>query len=132
MRNAGAGGIKVDAVLGRERFDLRVLLQIFRRGVLNVVIDREHWLCRIGDFRGADLFEFRNHGAGVVMRHDVTRPDGNEIAGAHDRSLWKPICVTGGDFFNQREPHTEFYRENYFLLARLPRSLAISKSTKSA
>ncbi len=75
VRNSGAGRIKIDPVLARERFDLGVLLQILRRGVLNVVVDREHRLRRIGNLRRADLLELWNHRAGVVMRHHMARPD---------------------------------------------------------
>src|SRR5205085_10109882 len=99
------------------------------RGVLNIVIDREDRLRWIRDFRSADLFELWNDRAGVVVRHHVTRPDGNEIARAHDLSLRKSIRMSRRNFLNQRQTHPV---ENYFLLARLPRSLAISKSTKSA
>ena len=57
VRNAGARRIKIDAVLVRERFDLRVLRQILRRSVLDVVIDREDRLRRIRDRGCADLLE---------------------------------------------------------------------------
>ena len=86
MRNAGAGRIKIDPVFSGERVDLRILPQIFRRHVLNIVIDREYRLRRISDFRRADLLELGNHRAGVVVRHHMTRPNRNEIPRANHRS----------------------------------------------
>ena len=80
MGNAGSRWVEIDAVLARERLDLRILRQIFGRSILDVVIDGEHWLCRIGNRCRADLFEFRNHRAGVVMRHHMARANRNEIA----------------------------------------------------
>ena len=105
MRNAGSRGVKIDAVLARERLDLRILRQIFGRSILDVVIDGEDWLCGIGNRCRADLFEFRNHRAGVVMRHHVTRANGNEIAAAHNRAWRKPIRVTPRNLFNKCYSH---------------------------
>ena len=79
------GWIEIDAVLARERLDLRVLRQIFWRSILDVVIDGEDWLCRIGNRRRADLLKFRNHRTGIVVRHHMTRANRNEIAAAHLR-----------------------------------------------
>ena len=84
----------------RERFDLRVLLQILRRDVLNVVIDREYRLRWIRDLRRADLLELRNHRAGVVMRHDMARPNRDKIARAHDRAGRKSIRVSRRNLLN--------------------------------
>ena len=108
MRNARARRIKVDPVLARERFDLRILLQIFRRDILNVVIDREHRLPRIGDRGRADLLEFRNHGAGVVVRHHMTRPNRNKIAGPYDCAGSESVSVTCSNLFDERETHVCF------------------------
>ena len=83
MGNAGSRWVEIDAVLARERLDLRILRQIFGRSILDVVIDGEDWLCRIGNRRRADLFEFRNHRAGVVVRHYVARANRDEIAAVH-------------------------------------------------
>ena len=88
-----------------ERFDLGVFLQILRRDILNVVIDREHRLRRIRDRGRADLLELWNHGAGVVMRHDMARTNRNEISGAHDGSRRKSISVSCGNFLDEREAH---------------------------
>ena len=105
MRNAGARWVKIDAVLARERFDLRVLLQIFGRSILDVVIDGEHWLCRIGNRCRADLLEFRNHRAGVVMRHHVARANRNEIAAAHLCSRSKSIRMTRRNLLDKCKSH---------------------------
>ena len=102
MRDAGARGIEIDAVLACERFDLSVLLQILRRDILNVVIDCENRLRGIGDFRRADLLELGNHRSGVVVRHHVARANRNEIAGADDCARSEAIRVTRGNFFDQR------------------------------
>src|SRR3954451_9033148 len=75
MGDAGASRIEIDSMLFRERLDLVVFLQIFRSDILNVVIDGENWLRWVSDFGRADLFEFWDNRAGVVMRHDVTRTD---------------------------------------------------------
>jgi len=44
VRNTCARRVEIDAVLARERFDLCVFRQIFRRRILDVVIDREYRL----------------------------------------------------------------------------------------
>src|SRR6266404_2399281 len=105
MRNAGARRVKINAVLAGERLNLGVLLQILRRDVLNVVIDRENRLRRIGDFRRADLFEFWNDRAGVVMRHHMARTNRNEIARAYYSARSKSIRMTRGNLLDQRETH---------------------------
>src|SRR2546427_3664153 len=58
MRNACARRVKIDVVVAGERFDPCVLRQIFRRSILDVVIDGEHWLRRISNAGCTDLFEF--------------------------------------------------------------------------
>jgi len=73
MRNAGARRVKIDPVLLGERFDLRVLLQILRRDILNVMIDGEDRLRWIRNLCRADLLKLWDHRAGVVMRHDMAR-----------------------------------------------------------
>ena len=103
MRNASPGRIEIDAMLFRERFDLCVLLQILRRDVLNVVINREYRLRRIRDLRRADLLELRNHRAGVVMRHDMARTNRNKIPGAHHRSRRQSISVSRRYLLNKRK-----------------------------
>src|SRR5439155_8717874 len=165
MRDAGARRIKIDAVLASELFDVGVLLQIFRRDVLNIVIDGEHWLRRVRDRGGADLLELWDHRAGVVMRHDVTRPNRDKVATPHHRIRGEPVRVARSDFLDEREAHIsysalisfrgvvgqarrlpvsetqasgalalQFIKDciHHFFAARLPSSLAISKSTKSA
>src|SRR6267154_4401564 len=108
MGNAGSRWVEIDAVLARERLDLRILPQIFGRSILDVVIDREHWLPWIGDPCRADLLEFRNHRAGVVMRHHVARTNRNEIAATHLCSRSKSIRMTRRNFFNEREAHISY------------------------
>ena len=92
-------------MLASERFDPGVLLQILRRNILNVVIDGEHRLRRIRNRSRADLFELGNHSAGVVVRHDMTRANRNEIAGADHRSRSQSVSVTRSNLLNERETH---------------------------
>jgi hypothetical protein len=102
MRDAGARRIKVDAVIACERFNICVLFQILRRNILNVVIDGEYRLRRIGNRCRADLLEFRNHRAGVVMRHHVARPNRDKVATPHHRIGSEPVSVASGNLLNQR------------------------------
>ena len=94
------GRIKIDAVLVGERFDLRVLGQVFRRSVLDVVIDRKDWLRRIRDGGRADLLELWNHSARVVMRHHVARTNRDEIAAANHRPGRQSISVSCRNLLN--------------------------------
>ncbi len=105
MRNASARRIKVDAMFVGECFDPGVLFQILRRDILNVVIDGEHWLRLICDARRTDLLELRNHRAGIVMRHHMTRTNRNKIARAHHRTGGEPVSMSSGNFFDKREAH---------------------------
>ncbi len=91
-----------------ERFDIGVLLQIFRRDVLNIVIDGEHRLRRIGDRGRADLLELWNHRAGVVMRHDVTRPNRDKVATPHHRIRSEPVRMASGNLLNEGETHNNY------------------------
>src|ERR1700682_4106782 len=111
MRNAGTRRVKVDPVLGGERFDLGVLLQVLWGNVLDVVIDREHRLRRIGDRRGADLLEFWNHRAGVVMRQHMARTNRNKISGAHYGARSESVSMTCGNFFDERQIHISLLLE---------------------
>src|ERR1700682_1416343 len=110
MRNAGAWRVVIDPVFAGERFDPGVLLQILRRDILNVVIDGKDWLRRICNRGGADLLELWNHGAGVVMRHHMTRTNRNEISRADHGSRGESISVSRGNLLDEREAH------DYFLL----------------
>ena len=110
MRNAGARGVKIDAVLASERFDLRILFQILRRCILNVVIDGEDRLRRIGDCRRTNLLELRDHRAGVVMCHHVTRTNGNKIAGAYNRVRSESISVACDNLLDERQAHANYPR----------------------
>src|SRR5437667_11175827 len=105
MRDAGACRVKIDVVLARELLDVRVLLQILWRNILNVVVDGEHRLRRIGDRRRADLLELWDHRTGVVMRHDMARTNRNEIATTDHRAGSESISVALSDFFEWREAH---------------------------
>src|SRR6266550_1707586 len=105
MGNAGSRWVEIDAVLARERLDLRILRQIFGRSILDVVIDGEHWLCWIGNRCGADLLEFRNHRAGVIMRHYVARANRNEIAATHLCSGSKSIGMTRRNLLDKCKSH---------------------------
>src|ERR1700681_1837990 len=105
MRDACARRIKIDAVFGGELLDLSVFLQILRRDILNVVINREDRLRRIGNRGRADLLELRDNRAGVVMRHDMARTNRNEITGSHHRSRGETISVPRGNLLNERETH---------------------------
>ena len=108
MRDAGARRVKIDALIARERFNLRVLLQILRSDILNVVINREHRLRRIRDRCCADLSELRHHRAGVVVRHHMTRTNRDEIPRAHHGAGSKSISMACGNFFNKRQTHDHF------------------------
>src|SRR4029077_21008755 len=77
----------------------------FGRSILDVVIDGEHWLCRIGNRCRADLLEFRNHRAGVVMGHYMARANRNEIAAAHLCSRRKSIRMTRRNLLNKCKSH---------------------------
>ena len=105
MGNAGSRWVEIDAVLARERLDLCVLRQIFGRSILDVVIDGEDWLCRIGNRCRTDLLKFRNHGAGVVMRHHMARANRNEIAAVHRCPRSESIRVTRRNLFNECKSH---------------------------
>ena len=105
MRDAGSCRIEINPVFCGEHLDLCILLQIFRRNVLNVVINREYRLRRIRDFRRANLFELGNHRAGVVMRHDMTRPNRNKIPRANHRGGRQSISVLCRDLFYKRKTH---------------------------
>src|SRR6266567_130637 len=101
MRNARAWRIKINAVFTSECLDLRVFGQIFRRSVLDVVIDCEDRLRWICDRCRPDLLELWNHGAGVVVRHHVTWANRDEIATANHRARSKSIRVTTSNLLNQ-------------------------------
>ncbi len=105
MRNAGAGRVKIHALFASERFDFGVLLQILRRDVLNVVIDRENRLRGVRNRRRPDLLELWHHRGGVVMRHDMTRPNRNEISGVHLRADRDSIRMPRCNFFDEGETH---------------------------
>jgi hypothetical protein len=78
---------------------------------LDVVINGEDWLCRISNRCRADLFEFRNHRAGVVMRHHMARANRNEIAAAHYSSGGEPVSVSRGNLLNERKTHGRLLSE---------------------
>src|SRR6266496_1385583 len=107
MRNASARVIKIDPVLSGECLDLRVLLEIFRRDILNVVIDGENRLGRVSDLRRANLVELRDYGAGVVVGHHMARTNRNKIATANHLARSESIRVACSDFLNEREAHTK-------------------------
>src|SRR5204862_4110309 len=65
----------------------------------------ENRLRRIGNRSRADLFELGNYRAGVVVRHDMTRTNRNEIAGMNCRAGRKSIRVTRGNLFDERKTH---------------------------
>src|SRR5262249_52452100 len=105
MGNAGSRWVEIDAVLVRERLDLCILRQVVGRSILDVVIDREDGLCWIRNRCCADLFKFRNHSAGVVVRHDVTRANRNEITAADYCAGRKSIRMTRRNFFDKCKAH---------------------------
>ena len=102
MRNAGSCRIEINPVFSGERFDLCILFKIFRRYVLNVVINREDRLRRISNFRRANLLELGNYRAGVVVCHDMTRPNGNKIPSANYRAGRESVSVSRRDLFYKR------------------------------
>src|SRR5205085_10061205 len=105
MRNAGAGRVKIDPVLMRERFNLRVFLQILGRDILHVVIDGEDRLRWICDLHRADLLKLWNNRAGVVMRHHMTRAYCNEVSGTYDRPRRELIGVACRNSLTERHAH---------------------------
>jgi hypothetical protein len=64
------------------------------------MIDREDRLRWIRDLRRPDLLKLWNHRAGIVMRHDMARPNRDKIAGPHDRSGRESICVSRRNLLN--------------------------------
>ena len=107
MRNASPCRIEINPVFSGKSLDFCILLQIFRRDVLNVVINREYRLRRIRDFRRANLLELGNHRAGVVMRHDMTRPNGHKIPRANHRAGCQSISVSRRYLFCKRKTHVK-------------------------
>src|SRR6266496_3554510 len=105
MRNARTWRIKIDAVLAGERFDLRVLRQILRRSILDVMIDGKDWLRWICDASRPDLLELWDYRAGVVVCHHVTRTNGDEIATVNHRAGRESIRMTRRNLLNQRQTH---------------------------
>src|SRR2546430_16167646 len=105
VRDTGARRIKIDAVLASELLDGGVFLQVFWRDVLNIMIDGEHWLRRICDRRRSNLLELRDHRAGVVVRHHMARPNGDEIAAAHTFTNSESIRMPRRNFLNKRQAH---------------------------
>src|SRR5207302_10352739 len=75
------------------------------RRVLNIVIDRKDRLRRIGNLGRADLFELRNNRAGIVMRHDMARTNGNKISRAHNRPSRESVSMSRGNLFNESQTH---------------------------
>ena len=137
MGNAGAGRIIIHALLRREGCNSGVLLEVLRRCILNIVIDRENRLARVRDRGRADLFELRHYRRGVVVRHDMPRANRNEIPGAHGRPSRQSVCMPRRNFFNQSKAHkitfsSRDWRKCHFFAARFPSHFAMSKSTKSA
>src|SRR4029077_10574425 len=99
----------------------------FGRSILDVVIDGEHWLCRIGNRCRADLLEFRNHRAGVVMGHYMARANRNEIAAAHLCSRRKSIRMTRRNLLNKCKSHISFQISHESHESRENRILPISQ-----
>src|SRR5436190_21310611 len=106
MRDAGARWVKINIMFAGESLDLRVLGQIFRRSILDVMIDGEHWLRRICDRSRADLLELRDHRAGVIVGHYMTWTNRDEIATANRRARRESISMTRRNLLNQRQSHT--------------------------
>jgi len=109
MRDTGAWRIKINTVFASECLDLRVFGQIFRRRVLDVVIDGEDWLRRICDHGRPDLLELWYYRTRVVMSHHVTRANRDEIATPNHRARSKSIRVTPSNLLNKGQTHIGFH-----------------------
>ena len=105
MRDAGARRVKINTMFAGESLDLRVLGQIFRRSILDVMIDGEHRLGRIGDHSSADLLKLRDHRAGVIVGHHMTWTNRDEIATANRRARRESISMARRNLLNQRQTH---------------------------
>ena len=95
------GGVVVDAVLAREGGDFEILGQVGLALVLDIVIEREHDLSRVGDFGGADTQELGYDRAGIVMGHDVGGADRQVITAVNGLSFIEPDGEALGNFLDQ-------------------------------
>ena len=107
MADAAPCRIKVDPVLLGKRFDLAVLGEIIRRRILNVVIQCEHRLARIGNLLRADALELGNDRAGVVMRHHVRGTDREIIPRPHNVSAFQINGKLLSNLFNEVLRHED-------------------------
>jgi hypothetical protein len=93
VTDAGPGREERHPLVVGELLDAPVLGQVFFTGVLDIVVEREDRLRRIGDPFRSDGPELGHDRAGVVVGHDVERPHGDHVARSDFVSRWKPLRV---------------------------------------
>ena len=102
MADTGSRTIEVDTMLIGEGFDLGVLPKIFRRVILNVMINGVDRLPGIMDFRCTNRLELAHDRRRIVMRHDVLGPDPYEIARIDASPIGKTNGMAGCNLLNER------------------------------
>jgi hypothetical protein len=106
VADTGARRVKDNPLLPGEGFDELVLGEIGLGTVLNIVIEGEDGLRRVGHPLGTDGAELGQHGAGVVVGHDVRRSHRHHLPREHFRSLFETHRVRLNDFFSDRLCHS--------------------------
>jgi hypothetical protein len=94
------GGVEIDAVFSCEQLYFPILFKIFLSFVLDVVIESEYRLAWIGHLDRSNASEFRDDGAGVIVRHYIGGFDGKVVAGPDDMAIFKSNGVALRDLFN--------------------------------
>ncbi|MBA7611902.1 hypothetical protein ES703_19133 [subsurface metagenome] len=97
--------VEIDAHLTGKSLDVSVLLQVSLASILHVVIQGEYRLAGDSHFARADGPELAHHGAGVVVGHHVSGPDGDEVAAADFLPRLKVHRKMLGDFLDQGLGH---------------------------
>jgi hypothetical protein len=90
-----------------ELFNAPVLGQVLLAGVLNIVVEGEDGLRRVGHPLGANGLELGHHGAGVVVGHDVERPHRDHVAGPNLVTGRESFCVCLHYFFGDCLRHVD-------------------------
>ena len=108
VADTGAGGEEGDALLGCEILDAPVLGEVLLRGVLDVVVEGEDRLRRVGHPGRADGAKLRHHRAGVVVGHDVEGPHRDHVPGLHLVACLEILRVGLDDLFGNSLWHGFF------------------------
>jgi hypothetical protein len=82
-----------------ESLDSGVLLEVSIARVLDIVIERKHYLAGVGDLGGANRFEFRNDRARVIMGHHMGGSDRQVIAAMDFMAVFQIDREPLGDLF---------------------------------